>query len=423
MASLTDFSPDSTLKSCRQRRRAIWSTSVLVSTHCGVGRGLVGLFVGAESAGRRLIVIRSLLLQVDGLWLLVAQAYAQPLALCGDRKVLISEPAHQVEGLLGGLLLRTPKRVGLDALLDRRSHLRCCAEIPVGGDQPVQCLVRPLEVVALDEKPEAPLTVGEVREDRAAQKLLPQGLPEALDLAERLGVLRPTFDVPDAVLPQPLLEERLAAPGCVLPTLVGQHLLRRPVGSDAALQRFEHQRPLLVVRQHEAHQEARMVVHERRQVQPLMPPQEEGKYVRLPELVGLCALEAPGRPLATRHRTRRRRRHHARGHQHPLHPARRHSQRLEPLDEIPNAPCTVLGMLLLETRYRCHQRIQLVARLRPSPRSLRKQRLFTTQLIRHQPVAYRHLGNAECLRHQRERRVVLDQLAHHFAPYLKRVNA
>lgn len=306
------------------------------------------------------------------MWLLVAQAHAQPLALGGDREVLIAQPAHQVEGLLGGLLLGAPKRVGLDVLLDRRSHLRRRAEVAVGGDQPVQRLVRSLEVVALHEEAQPPLAVGEVREDRAAQEFLPQGLPEALDLAERLGVLRPTLDVPDAVLPQPLLEERLAAPGRVLAALVGQHLLRRPVRSDAPLQCFEHERPLLVVRQDEAHQEARVVIHECRQVQPLVPPQEEGEDVRLPELVGRRALEAPRRPFTALHRTRRRRRHHPCGHQHPLHGGRRHPQRLETLDQVPDAPRAILGMLLLQAGHCCHQRVRLVAGLPPSPRSLRK---------------------------------------------------
>jgi len=163
----------------------------------------------------------------------VSKAHSQPLALRGDREVLVAEAAHQIEGLLGGLLLRAPQRVGFDALLDRRAHLRRRPEVAVGGDQSIQGLVRPLEVVALDEEPEPPLAIGKVCEDRAAQEFIPQRLPEALDLAERLGVLRPALDVPDSVLPQPLLEERLPTPGCVLSPLVGQDFLGRPVGCDA----------------------------------------------------------------------------------------------------------------------------------------------------------------------------------------------
>jgi hypothetical protein len=296
-------------------------------------------------------------LQVDGLGGFVAQAHPQPLALGGDREVLVTEAPHQVEGLLGGLLLRAPKCVGFNALLDRRAHLRRCPEVPVRGDEPVQCLVGPLEVVALHEEPEPPLAISEVREDRATQEFIPQGLPEALDLAERLGVLRPALDVPDAVLAQTLLEERLATPRGVLPPLVRQDLLGRPVGCDPPFERLEHQRALLVVRQHEAHQEARVVVHERRQVEPLVPPQQKGEDVRLPELVRRRPLEAARRSLATLDGTRHRWRHHADVRQDSLHRARRHPEGLEALDQIADAARTVLGVPLLERHHRCHHRV------------------------------------------------------------------
>jgi len=159
--------------------------------------------------------------------------------------------------------------------------------------------VRPLEVVALDEEPEPPLAVGEVREHRATEKLVPQCLPETLDLAQRLGMLRPALDVTDSILPQPLLEERLAAPGRVLSSLIGQDFLRHAEGCDTSLQRLQDQRALLVMGKHEAHQKPRVVIHERRQVQPLVASQEKREDVRLPQLVRLCSLEAPWRPRAT----------------------------------------------------------------------------------------------------------------------------
>ena len=43
--------------------------------------------------------------------------------------------------------------------------------------------------------------------------------------------------------------------------------------------------------------EARVVVHERREVQALVATEQEREDVRLPELVGLGALEAPWRVL------------------------------------------------------------------------------------------------------------------------------
>jgi hypothetical protein len=165
------------------------------------------------------------------------------------------------------------------------------------------------------------------------------------------------LDVPDSVLAQPLLEERLATPRRVLPPLVREDLLRRPIGCDAPFERLEHQRALLVVRQYEAHQEARVVVHEGCQVEPLVPSQKEGEDVRLPELVRCRPLEAARRPLTTLDGAPHRRRHHADVRQDSLHGARRHAQRLEALDQIADPARTVLGMLPLERHHRRHHRV------------------------------------------------------------------
>jgi diadenosine tetraphosphatase ApaH/serine/threonine PP2A family protein phosphatase len=50
--------------------------------------------------------------------------------------------------------------------------------------------------------------------------------------------------------------------------------------------------------QHVGYDEARVVVHEGHQVDPLVPSQEEGEDVGLPELVRGGPLKAPGRMLA-----------------------------------------------------------------------------------------------------------------------------
>ena len=87
----------------------------------------------------------------------------------------------------------------MDALLDRGAHVRGGLEVSVRGHQPLDALVRALEVVRIDVQPHAPLAVGKVAEDRAFEKLLPERLPEAFDLAERLWVLGPALDVTDAL--------------------------------------------------------------------------------------------------------------------------------------------------------------------------------------------------------------------------------
>jgi hypothetical protein len=296
-------------------------------------------------------------LQGDGLWLLIAQTDSEPGPVGGDREVSIPEPSHQIEGLLGRLLLRASQRVAFDVLLDRRAHLRCCAEVPVGRYEPVQRLVRPLEVVPLDEEPEAPLAIGEVGEDGAAQEFIPQRLPETLDLPQGLRVLGAALDVPDPVLAQPLLEEGLSTPGRVLPPLIGQHFLRRPEGCNSTLQRLEHERALLMMRQHEAHQESRVVVHERRQVEPLVASEQKCEDVRLPQLVGRRALEAARRPLPPVDRAGHRRCHQPRIGENLSHLGGGDTQRLESLHHVSDPPRAVLWVLLLERQHRRHHRV------------------------------------------------------------------
>jgi hypothetical protein len=356
------------------------------------------------------------------LGLFVAQAHPQPGPFGSDRQVLISEPADQVEGLLHRLLLGLAQGVGLNVLLDGCPHLGCRAEVAVRRHQTTEPLVRPLEVVALDEERQSSLTVGEVRKHRATEKLVPQGLPEALDLSQGLGMLRPALDVTDSVLPQPLLEERLAPPGRVLSSLIRQDFLGCAEGRDPSLQRLQDQRALLVVRQDEAHEKPRVVVHEGRQVQPLVASQEKREDVRLPQLIRCRPLEAPWRPRATVLRPGRRRRRHPGLLQHPPHRRLRHAQGLEALDHVADSPRSVLRVFLLE---RCHRRddwIIPVQRAGLAACRLRHQRLFAAQLVGHQPVSDRHLRDVERPRHQTQRCLPLDDLPYDLTPHLERVN-
>jgi hypothetical protein len=244
-------------------------------------------------------------LQLDGVGLLVTNLDAQAAPFCGDCEIAIAEAPHEIERLARRLLEREPKRVVLHVLLDGRAHVRRGAEIPVGRHQPLDPLMRALEVVRIDEERETACTIGEVREDRSRQEFLPKRLPKALDLSERLRVLRSALDVSDPLAPQLLFEIRLATPRRVLAALIRQDLLRRPVVGYPALQRLHHQHRALMVSQSVRHDEARVVVHEGRQVQALMPSQQKREDVRLPKLIGCRALEATRRVLA---RTRLRQR-------------------------------------------------------------------------------------------------------------------
>jgi hypothetical protein len=100
-----------------------------------------------------------------------------------DRQPLITELADDVKRLARRLLERQPQLVRGDRTLDLGAHVRCRLEEAVRRHEAVEGLVRTLEVVVADEVLETTLRVDDVREDRAAQKLVPQRLPEALDLA------------------------------------------------------------------------------------------------------------------------------------------------------------------------------------------------------------------------------------------------
>lgn len=232
-----------------------------------------------------------LLRQGDG-GLLTAHTYLQSTARGVDGKILFAKPPNQVKRGLRRLFTRKSQSVRLHARFDRGAHLGRGPEEPVRRGESAERLVRALEVVVLQKQADAPLTILKVGKHRARQPLLPQSFPEPLDLAAGLGMMRAAFDVVNALTPQFLLKAGHPAPRGVLPSLVGQYLPRRPVLRDRARQGFEHQFAALVMRHHQAHQIAGVIVEKGRHVNALVPAQQEREQVRLPELVGLGPFEA-----------------------------------------------------------------------------------------------------------------------------------
>jgi hypothetical protein len=222
----------------------------------------------------------------------IAELDAQSATGCRDAEVLVPEATDQVEGFLRWLLLREAECVGLHLRLDGRADMRCRSEEPIGRHEALDALMGALKVVVLDKQGQSAQAVSEVGKHRLAQKLLPQRLPEPLDLAERLRMLRSALAVRDTVSAQLLLELRFATPRRVLPTLIGEHLARLSVLGDTPLERLHDQARLLVMGHRPRHQVARVVVHEADEVHALMASQLEGEDVALPELVWLGALEA-----------------------------------------------------------------------------------------------------------------------------------
>jgi hypothetical protein len=198
--------------------------------------------------------------------------------------------------------VREPKRIRFDALLDHFAHVRRGAEESIRWHESFDALMRPMEVVRVDVETESTFAIREIREDRSRQKLFPQRLPEAFDLAERLRMLRSTLDVPDALSAKLLFEVGLTTPCRVLPALVGEDLSRRAVRRNSAAKSLHHELGFLVVCEREGHDEARVIVHESGQVQALLTAEQKREDVGLPELIRLRAFEAPLTMLALRSR-------------------------------------------------------------------------------------------------------------------------
>jgi hypothetical protein len=151
-----------------------------------------------------------------------------------DGEDAIAELAGQIERLSDRLGLRQAQCVLSHLRLNARAHLGRGTEVPIRRRQALKPLMCALEVVVLDKKCNAPLAVLEVGEHRAAEQLLPQGLPEPLDLPAGLRMMRPALHMGDAVALQLRFELGRSAPGGVLPALIGQDLPWRAVIGNAA---------------------------------------------------------------------------------------------------------------------------------------------------------------------------------------------
>jgi hypothetical protein len=130
---------------------------------------------------------------------LLSHPHVERGAACADSHRAIPELAGKIEGLSHRLRLCQTQCVLGHLRLDARAHLTGSAEVPIRGRHAFKSLVGPLEVVVLDKKPHPALAVLEVGEHRAREQLLPQRLPEPLDLAASLRMMRAALHMRDAV--------------------------------------------------------------------------------------------------------------------------------------------------------------------------------------------------------------------------------
>jgi hypothetical protein len=376
---------------------------------------------GAEAFGLFAVIV-GLLADANRFGLFFAHAHAHAALRRRDAELAVAELPDQIEGLVWWLFACEPQRVGLDGLLHRFAHLRRGPEESVRRHEPRQRLVRPVEVVVVDEEREPPLAIRVVGEHRAREKLVPQRLPEPLDLPERLRMLWPALHVPDPVASQQLLEGRLTAPCGVLPSLVGEHLVGRPVPRQRALDRLEHELGALVVRERVSHQIARVVVHEADQVQPLVPSQQKREEVRLPHLIRRCSFESTRR-LRSALLLRRARLDQPLLVQHAAHRALRHSEPFESRQHVTHAPTARLRLRLLRLDHRLSARVAfecLAARL-ASARE-RHQSVQSVRSIAQHPLLDRLRAKPEHLRNLAVAVSALDHLPDHPQPQLHRVH-
>jgi hypothetical protein len=136
------------------------------------------------------------------------------------------------------------------------------------------------------------------------QELLPDRLPEPLDLAQCHRMPGGTAHVANPLALQNLLEPCLAPPGSKLAAVVRQDLPRRAPLAYGSFDHFQDGIGRLLPEKPVPHDVTRMIVDDPHQVDWIHPLELEGKDVDLPQCVRKLSLEPPdpGRLSARLHR-------------------------------------------------------------------------------------------------------------------------
>ena len=221
-----------------------------------------------------------------------------------DDRLAFHPPDH-VEGRARFSAQGHLQEIVLDPGLEGLAQLGLDFEKAVRRAKAANALVGPLVIVVLDPELDALARVLERIELRAHQEVLPDRGPEALDLAQGHGMLRAAFEVLDPVLAQLGFKARSAAPGGVLPAIIGEHLFGRLKLTHPHPIHFNHCCGRWTAEQIGAGDEARVIIQERDQV-GVLASQPESEDVRLPHLIGRGPLEETGpRKVALLFRRRR----------------------------------------------------------------------------------------------------------------------
>jgi hypothetical protein len=142
---------------------------------------------------------------------------------------LVVHPADQVARLARFADERHLQHVFRNAFFHHLPHVVRYLVKTVRRAQTADALVRPPEIVILHPQLRTLLHILEPRKLRTAEKLLLDRLPEPLDFALRLRMVRLRTDVPDFHPVHLFLELRLTSPTRILTAVVRQHLRGRLV--------------------------------------------------------------------------------------------------------------------------------------------------------------------------------------------------
>ena len=122
------------------------------------------------------------------------------------------------------------------------------------------------------------------------QELLPDRLPEAFDLPQRHGMMRPALEVMNPVLAQLRFEARGPPPTGILAALIGEHLFGHAVLGDRGAVHLQHVLGRLAAKHLQPYHVAGVIIQKADEV-GVLAPQTEGEDIGLPHLVGSGALK------------------------------------------------------------------------------------------------------------------------------------
>ena len=262
--------------------RSVHTANTACAFSCALtGGGGIFFFVLLSVVGGFIEVIYEFLFLV----LFVTDTEFEFTLLGAEHDGLAFHSSDHVEGRLGFAAQSQFQEVLLDAGLDGFAQFIVDLEEAVGRAKTLDALIGPLVVVVFD--PEFDPLPGRVKalELGADQKVLPDRGPKPFDFAKGHRMLRPGLEVGHVILFEFGLEAAGAAPGGVLPTIVGEHLLGRTelTGSDPI--DFDHCLCCGTAEQIRTHNEPGVIIHEGDEIR-VTTPEPEREDVRLPHLVG-----------------------------------------------------------------------------------------------------------------------------------------